>query len=113
MTFEQMFDKYWEFADKQFDTTPAQATNGLIREAKELEREFNPMIGDKEQSFKEFTDSVLEESADVQFYLLYILKRSGFNYKDFINAMDKKLEVLKTRTWKKDETGCYSHVNPV
>ena len=104
MNFEQMFDKYWEFAEKTFDTKSHEATKGLIREAKELDFEFN-----KEWDDPEFEIKSLIEITDVLFYTIYILKRQGFTYEQLIPVMNKKLEILKTREWIKDETGCYSH----
>jgi hypothetical protein len=103
MTFEEMFEKYWEFAQKAFDTKANEAIKGLMREAEELDLEYN------------YTDRVihenrLEEIVDCQFYLLYVLRKSGYTYGDFIAAMDNKLKVLNDRKWKKDETGCFSHI---
>lgn len=106
ISFEEMIERYWAFAEKTFDTLPWQATFGLVREAKELNECANAHLTFEEGS----TELELEEASDVMFYLIYFLKKSGFTMSQFIEAMDSKLEVLKKRKWKKDETGCYSHV---
>jgi len=103
MTFTEIFYKYWEFAEKTFDTSETEALIGLKREIKELEDLWS-------NSLSIDVDHELEEMADIQFYLWYVIKKSGYNLDEFINAMEQKLEVLKTRKWKKDETGCYSHI---
>lgn len=100
--FENLFDDYWEFSSKKFDTKPYDATKGLLREAQELKD-----IIDLGSDVPEFE---LEEMADVLFYLIYILKRSGYDYSNLLVAAYDKLEILKTRKWKQDETGCYSHI---
>lgn len=101
MTFEQLCDKYWEFAQKQFDTSATASCNGLIREAEELKAEF---VKDGYGLDK------LEEASDVMFYLLYILYKDGWNVHALNVAMQRKLEILKTREWKKNTDGTYSHI---
>lgn len=101
-TFEEMFECYWEWGKDVFvGTIPSQSSKGLIREAKELDEALNS---------DQTKDQVLEEMSDVMFYLIHILRKSGYSHWEFINAMKKKLSILKVREWKRDETGCYSHV---
>lgn len=102
LTFEEQLEEYWKFAKECFDTKPFEAVFGLMREVKELEKEIqiNEFLNKEE----------LEEFSDIQFYLIYILRKRGYSIKDLILSMNQKLEVLKTRKWEKDETGCYSHI---
>lgn len=104
--FGEAVDNYWAVASKLFNTSALNSTYHLLREVKELRQDLK-LDGTRLEVTKE---KKLEEMADVQFLLLYVMKRSGFCLEDLIKAMDKKLDIIKTREWIKLGDGTYQHV---
>ncbi len=103
MKFKEIFEQYWKWAESTFNTSATEAVKGLKREVDELSYELNSDYG------HDITD-ILEESADVLFYVFYIVNKVGGDFEQLKNAMDIKLEQNIVRRWEKDETGCFSHV---
>ncbi len=99
MTTEELFDEIWKWQSETFDTTSADAVNGLIKEAEELKES---LLG-----FDSVNDLI--EMADVFQYLVYIIKKRGYTFENFKGAVSYKLEINKARNWKLRDDGCYQH----
>lgn len=77
------------------DTFGLTKDRGPIGPAKHLAKEAQEFI---EANGK---DSSLEEIADMQFLVLDILTRSGYNFGELVEALKAKLEINRSREWPK------------
>lgn len=102
MTFEQIFNDYWEWA-KMFDTSAEEACNGVIKEAMELQDclRFPDTYTDMEKRM---------EVADVFMYIMYVAKKSGMELPDIIKSIKEKLIINRKRQWRKTEDGTHRHI---
>lgn len=89
-----LFDAMGSFAVKTFPDA------GSIEHLKKLKHEADEAIAEPQS---------VEEYADMLLALFGAAEKAGITHKQLIEASEGKLEVVKTRTWKKLPDGTYQH----
>jgi hypothetical protein len=68
------------------------------------------------RKLKKEADEAIEDPKDIFEYADCLLAlfaaayKSGFSFEDLAIASEQKLEILKTRKWKKTDDGLYQHI---
>lgn len=99
MKLEQIQEEIWENKlRKGFNTT-------------NVEKEFCCLygeVGEAYEAYRKKKDDLGEELADIAIYLLALSKMLGISLKDEI---EKKIEINKNRTYKRDENGVLTRID--
>ena len=90
----------WEWAKTKFGNPSPLALS--IRGNKEMSELISTLINKPDE-----TEEIIEECADVAFFLLQICEIKGG---DLMEAVAKKLEVNKKRSWEIASDGSFQHV---
>jgi len=90
----------WDWAKTKFGNSSPLAIS--IRGNKEMSELISTLINKPDE-----TEEIIEECADVAFFLLQICEINGG---DLMEAVAKKLEVNKKRSWEIASDGSFQHV---
>ncbi len=106
-TFEQLAQEHKEWA---FSTFPKCTSIGALLHA---HREIDETISEINEGNPNRQLQLITEYADVFGCIIDSLHREGFAISEMLEAFDNKLQINKTRQWKDNGDGSYSHVKHI
>ena len=81
----------------------------LIHAKREID-EVMAEIDDTQSMYQSVRNRAITEYADVFCCVLDSARRAGISLDEITNAMNAKLQINKTRQWKDNGDGSYSHI---
>lgn len=103
-TFEQLIEDHGKWADSTF---PKGTSTGALLHA---EREIKEVIEEIESCDPNGQTRMCTEYADVLFCIMDSARREGIAIRDILDAGERKLQINKSRSWKDNGDGSYSHI---
>lgn len=101
-TFEQVYMEHIAFTSKTFPK--GTSIGALLHAEREIEEVRQDIINQKSGAEKAI------EYADIIGCIMDSANREGIGSRDIIKAWDNKLQINKSRAWKDNGDGSYSHI---